>query len=487
MISFYCKNIKLKLDKIGYLSAIYLIAIPFIVGVEALAQVEKNPQKIEQKNYYVRSKAYGSNPESEPPQYVKQLDKIGFKEFKNINWIEAGLSYRMRLEYRDNDYRRAIDRVDSPFLSRVLTYFGIKNILDPLRFAVELQDSRRYNGKFERDVRDVNNLDLFQGYGELYFENPQIFDYKLIDRPISIKAGRMAFEVMDRKLISRDDWGNTGTNFQGYRIVIGKKENDWQLDNFALNPIVKSAVKRDKVNEDEKIYAVILNWRRWSEIITLQPFFLKLTQDQTNEIGKRNINSLGLNLYGDFGDSGFDYSAIGLYQYGDSEGQLHRAYAYSSEIGYNFIKKYKPRLSLLYGFATGDKNPHDNKNQRFERFYGFNRPWSNNNHIEWENIEIIKTRLEIKPNKKFSLEGSYSFYWLASATDQWRRADLRDQTGQSGEYIGQDFDLRGCYEINKNLRTVFGYAHFMPKGFTRRVGRDNVSDFLYVEINASLF
>lgn len=445
---------------------------------------EKITEKTKQRNYYVKSGGYSSTPEPEPPYYAKQLDKTGIAEFKNLNWVEAGLNYRARFEHRDGDYRRSVDRVDNPLLSRTQFYFGIKEIIDPLRFAIELQDSRRNNSEFSKNVREVNELNLFQAYGELYFKNPLGFD-----REVKIRAGRMAFELMDRKLISRDDWGNSGTNFQGFRAIIGKKEDSWQLDNFAMQPIRKSAEEFDQRNSQQWIYGSVLSLRQFSQYITLQPFYLKLTQEKSVATTRRNIDSPGLRFYGTFLDDHFDYGIIGVYQFGEDNGLDHRAYAYSTEFGYKFLEAvWQPRLSLIYGYASGDKNPRDGKNQRFERFYGFNRPWSNNNHIDWTNLQAVKSRVEIKPTQKFFFESSYSYYWLASSTDLWTRTNLRDQTGMSGNFMGTDWEFRAHYQINSHLRSTLGYARFWPGKFTKLTsGRNDPSDFLYFELTANLF
>lgn len=440
---------------------------------------DKEPQK---KSYYVRSKGYSSNPQSEPPSYAHQLNQIGIDQFKDVDWVDVGLNYRMRFERRDNDFRRSTTQLDNVFLSKTQAYFGIKNILDPLRFAIELQDSRRHNSHFEKETRDVNKLDIFQGYAELYFKEP-----KLIDRPVSLRVGRMAYEVLDRKLFARDDWGNTGTNSQGFRVIIGEKENDWQLDSFALQPMVKKMENPDSPNQDQWLYAGILNWRRWSDIITIQPFYFRLDENRSLETAPTKLHSPGLRFYGTVGNTGFDYDFIGAYQFGTKNGQDNKAYGYATEIGYSFLSNWKPRLSGIYGYASGDKNPNDSKNQRFDRLFGFNRPWSNSNHIEWENLETLKSRIEFQPGKNLRMEGSYNFYWLASKTDSWKRANLRDETGNSGNEIGQDFDFRTYYKINKNVRTVLGYAHFIPGNFAKAVGRGGVSDFIYFEINIDFF
>lgn len=432
----------------------------------------------EEKSYYVKSVGYSSNPESDPPKYVRQLNETGVDAFKNFNWIDSGLNYRMRFENRKNDFRRSENNTDSIFLSRTQAYFGIKDIVDPLRFAIEIQDSRIHNSKFAKSVGEVNKLDLFQGYIELYFKN---------HRPISLRAGRMAYELMDRKLFSRDDWGNTGTNFQGFRATIGKKENDWQFDSFALRPVIKEMKTADWVNKNQWFYGAVLNWRRWSDSITLQPFYFLMNQERSINSERIRINSPGLRFFGTFDRSAFDYDFIGVYQFGENADQTHRAYAYSSEIGYSFDTKWNPRLSAIYGYASGDKNPFDNKNQRFERFYGFNRPWSNSNHIEWENLETLKSRIQFKPRKKFKIESSYSFYWLASASDEWKRGKLRDESGGGGRFIGQDLDVRVHYDLSRCFKTTLGYAHFVPGKFARSSGRGGASDFIYFELGFNIF
>jgi hypothetical protein len=435
-----------------------------------------------QKGYYVKSKSYSSNPENDPPSYVYQLNQTGIDKFKNINWIDIGLNYRMRFERRDNDFRRNTSKLDTVFLSRTQAYFGIKNIIDPLRFAIELQDSRSDGSRFSSQSDDVNKLDIIQGYGELYFKEP-----KFIDRPIILRAGRMSYEVLDRKLFSRNDWGNTANAFQGFRAIVGEKENDWQIDSFALQPIITRMENPDSPNQDQWFYAGILNWRRWSDIITIQPFYFRLDEKPSSDNAATKLHSSGVRLFGAVGKTGFDYDLIGAYQFGANDGKKNNAYGYATEVGYSFLSEFKPRLSAIYGYASGDKNPNDNKNQRFNRFFGFNRPWSNSNHIEWENLKTFKSRAELSVSKKLKMEGSYNFYWLANKTDSWERANLRDKTGNSGNEIGQDIDFRTHYRINNNIKTTLGYAHFIPGKFAKSVGRGGVSDFVYFEITLDAF
>jgi hypothetical protein len=139
--------------------------IPFAWAGEAIAQSEYmhaslpeitreiTQEKSETSGYFVDRKSYGTQKETDPPRYVKQANKTWLKDydaFENTYWLDLGLEYRMRYEHRDNDFRRNDENIDDPIMLRTRAYIGVKNILDPLRFAIELQDSRRNNGDYTR-------------------------------------------------------------------------------------------------------------------------------------------------------------------------------------------------------------------------------------------------------------------------------------------------------------------------------------------------
>ncbi|SFU44189.1 Alginate export [Nitrosomonas eutropha] len=125
----------------------------------------------ESSTFYRRSRSYGVTPQRDPPAYVRNLSQTGIDTFKNLYWLDAGLENRTRFEFRDNDIRRPQITNDYPILLRSRAYLGIREILDPLRLAIEFQDSRRYDGKFPKDNRDWDEYDLLQIYGELYFKD----------------------------------------------------------------------------------------------------------------------------------------------------------------------------------------------------------------------------------------------------------------------------------------------------------------------------
>ncbi|SCY19893.1 Alginate export [Nitrosospira sp. Nsp13] len=500
-------NWSIKLSDNNYKWAIPPSANPAALDNPATPLAVKPEASKKSTSYFQPSSSYSTQPESDPPRYVKTLSKTGIEAFKDITWLDVGLDHRTRYEFRSNDIRRTDLTLDQPFLLRSRAYVGIRELLDPFRGAIEFQDSRRYNGKFPHDDRDFNEHELIQGYGELYFKQALGQDDRNQDRPIRFRIGRMAYEALDRRLIGRNEWRNTTNTFEGFRINLGREVNDWEVDLWAYQPVKRFLTTFDQRIENQWFYGAIGHWRKWSDIITLQPYYMGLIQDGSKMPGQvdREIYAPALRGYGKIGNTNLDYDFNLIYQFGRNGAERHEAHGYTLEAGYTFKHDWKPRISVFYGYASGDRHPNDNVNNRFERFFGFARPWSADDYIVFENIKAPKIKLEFQPAKDLRIDGGYNWFWLASSTDRFNNlldgnnsairnpGFNRDPTGRSGDFIGHAFDIRARYKLTANIDTTVGYSHFVSGNFTRNrqiaaLGRSpGSSNFLYVEVVVSAF
>lgn len=452
--------------------------------------------------YFQRARSYSTHPESDPPRYVRNLAKTEYEIFKDLNWLDAGLDHRTRFELRDGDIRRNNLLTDYPFLLRTRAYVGIRNILDPFRMAVEFQDSRGYNSEFPRDNRDWNEFELIQTYGELYFKNALGQDDLGNNRPIRIRGGRMAWEAVDRRLLGNNQWRNTTNNFEGFRVTFGQEANDWEFDAWGMQPVIRDIDEFDGRNKSQWFYGAVGHWRKWSDVITLQPYFMGLKQDdREGRQPERDIYSPAIRAYGVLPNTNIDFDLGAIYQFGRDNGMKKSAWSYLLEFGYSFKHDWKPRLSAFYGFVSGDRDPNDNVDNRFERFFGFARPWSPDDYIVMENVKAPKLVFEFSPHKDISIDGGYSWFWLASDTDRFNNLlnistpnpNNRDRTGESGDFIGQSINARVNYKLSSLADTTIGYSHFISGEFTKNrqmaalgESRDS-SNFFYVEVSMRAF
>jgi hypothetical protein len=492
-----------------------------LIGVSAGFIAHPGSIQAAAEGYYRATKGYRVEPYSDPPAYARNLSKTQFEQFRDIEWLDVGLDFRTRYEYRENDLRRRNDPTtgatlnkwrndpDNLWLLRTRAYVGVKDILDPLRFAVEFEDARSYNGLYERTDSDINEFEMIQGYAELYFDNALGNN-----RPISVRAGRQALELLDRRLIGNNQFRNTTNNFEGFRVRFGKKQNNWDLDTFAFQPVQRLKYDFDQPDEDTWIYGGVLSIKQWSDIITIQPYFLGRKQNgdvtspvTANRTPDMDIYAPGLRIYGFIPGRGFDFDADINKQFGRF-GELnsartaqslrqHDALAYSLEVGHTFDHDWKPRASMYYGYGTGDKRSGDGYNQRFDAFYGFNQPWSRNDYFSWDNVHAPKARIEFAPYKDVKIDAGYNAFWLESETGGWNRANLRDRTGQSGSFLGHEFDIRMRHKLNPYVDWSLSYAYFSPGDYTSSFDKDvseadgpftsEASNFFYFEANLNAF
>lgn len=471
-------------------------------------------------SYHRRSDSYATNPESDPPRYVRRLSDIGINAFKDLTWLDVGLEWRTRYEHRHNDVRYVEGGNNDPIFLRSRAWLGIRDILDPFRFAVEFQDSRVVNNSHVTTDQERNEYDLTNAYGELYFKQGLGADDRNQNRPIRFRVGRFAYETTDRRFIARNEWRNTTNSFEGFRLNLGREANDWELDLFGMQPVKRLQTKFDEANDHLWTFGAIGHWRRWSDIVTLQAYYMgqKQTADPngftaTNRLD-REIHMPGFRAYGKVANW-FDFDVSYNHQLGFSGPLRQNAQGYTVEVGRTFDYPWKPRIMGFYGYASGDRNPNDGEDNRFDRFFGFARPWSADHYVIYENLKAPKVRMELQPTSKLGFELTYAWYWLASSRD--RMFDIlggnisntvkdpgfnRDRTGQSGDFGGHAFEGRIRYQVNSRVSTVLGYTHFTAGEFVKnRIAatscevlqkhpctdqRSGNTDFLYFEVLISL-
>lgn len=529
------------------------------IGDPVTAPAQSTNKPLQLGSYFRPARSNSTTPDPDPPKYVVNASRTWLAHLTgqyrpdSLSWLDIGLDYRFRYEYRENDIRSASADLrphgfglDTPILHRTRFYLGVKEIVDPFRFAIEIQDSRISRARERRPVPQADEINTFQPirlYAELHFENLLRDDPHGNARPVSLRYGIHNFEFLDRRLIANNQWRNTANTFQGFHGIIGQESNDWQLDFLAVQPLTRLKYDWDRPIDPKYLYGVIGNWRGWSEFITIQPYYLQLRQSRyVDSAGKgqveRVVHTPGLRLYGVVGKSGLDFDFDVMPQFGNKQplapgpgvssvaskretrtAERIRAFAATAELGYTYEKHdWKPRLSVFYGFASGDRYANttltpssmngkapsfDTTDNRFERLYGFQRPWSANDYIVFENISTPKVQLAFRPSKDLRVELGYSWFYLASGSDRYYRANAgtgtsRDYTEKAGKNIGQEFDTRIRYPLTKTTDLTLGYAHFQAGDYIKQnvfrtaatsgVKSDKTSsDFAYIEISQRFF
>ncbi|WP_369805571.1 alginate export family protein [Sphingobium sp. EM0848] len=120
-----------------------------------------------------------------------------------------------------------------------------------------------------------------------------------------------------------------------------------------------------------------------------------------------------------------------------------------ADAGYSFPGPWKPRLSVEFDRASGDRA--GGSYGRFDTLFGMRRaelvPAGLYNAVGRANIVTPGMRLEAAPDKRWDWFAVYRAMWLASRTDAFSTTGVRDSSGRSGNFAGHQIEARVRYWI----------------------------------------
>jgi hypothetical protein len=374
-------------------------------------------------------------------------------------------------------------------------------LADWLTVGAELQDSRAYLEDSNTPVGTglVNSAELLRAYAELSFYGPMGGAHWL-------QVGRMTMDLGSRRLVARNRYRNTTNAFTGVQWV-WSGEGERQLRAFYTLPIKRlpdepvrlrsNDVEFDETSFKYQFWGIFYDDKLpWDDLIEVYFFGIyekelyDATDGETNF--RRKLGTPGFRLLREERKGGFDYQLETALQFGRSTSLLtglreldHFAHFHHLTIGYTFAKPWSPRLLLHYDYASGDRDPNDGSNERFDRLYGARRfdygPTSIYGPFSASNINTPGVRLMARPLPGWSAFVDYRAVWLASARDEWAGTRVRDPTGRSGSFVGQQIEMRvRWWALRDNLLLEAGYAHLFAGEFIDQAPNANGGDTNYV-------
>lgn len=170
----------------------------------------------------------------------------------------------------------------------------------------------------------------------------------------------------------------------------------------------------------------------------------------------------------------------------------HRAGFLHLHIGHTLDGEGRPRLALEFDYASGDGDPTDGDNGHFDTLYGARRfeygPTGIFDPFSRANLVLPGARFEFAPHERLMLMFGYRAAWLARRRDAMDGTDLRDPSGRSGRYIGQQVETRLRWNaIANHLNIEAGAAHLFHGRFLRSApGAPDEGDSTYLYLQTTV-
>lgn len=398
--------------------------------------------------------------------------------------LKVSGSVRVRYEALDNQFRPNLDRSSDIVLLR--TTLSAEYGSGPVRLGGEVMDSRAYatNAGGSAGTGEVNAMELVQAY--LAFD---LGDALGRGSNTSFQAGRFTMDLGSRRLVARNNFRNTTNAFTGFKAQY-QSAAGMNLTAFYTLPLMRlpsgqadildNKVEWDRESFDLTFWGGLLSAPLAHNGPTIEAYFYGLDEKDSPQMATRNrkLYTPGLRLIRKPRKGALDYEFEGAYQFGTIRASTAAsaakmdvsAYFVHAAVGYRFDAPWNPRVSLEYDRASGDGS--GAAYGRFDTLFGARRfdfgPTSIFGALGRANVSSPGVRLEVAPDKRWDGFVMYRAAWLDSATDSFSATAVRDTTGASGTFGGQQIEAQVRYWVLPGrLRLETGAATFINGHFLK--------------------
>jgi hypothetical protein len=480
-----------------------------VAGMLSMGNSE-NIQAAEKKTYTKPPFAAFSSQMSDPllgsDKYEKPVWNL-HDALKLPKWLSLSVEQRTRYETVDGSFKAGGRGGDQQIPMQLDAFLEAR--FNHFRAGVEFLDARQVGSDSGSGINNthVDEADFIQGYLAWADQNVA---YSGLGAEVIV--GRQTLNFGSRRLIARNAMRNTINSFDGVRLRL-LDYNNWQFNAFVTKPVGRypnnSAQLLDGFHSfDEPEYQTWFSGGflekydiAWGINAELYLYHLDEGDRKRNPTANRRYFTPGMRFYMKPAKGKFDFQTETIGQFGTVRSSTaanngtdldHSAWYQHLDIGYTSDIPWSPRLALEYDYASGDHDPNDRKNQRFDTLYGARRfefgPTGIYGAFARSNINTPGLRVTAAPRSDVQLGLAHRLYWLAEDKDSWTTANLRDPTGRTDNFIGQQLELMARWDFNSSLNFETGWAHLFKGTFAKETANapTNKDDVNYFYVQSML-
>ncbi len=279
-----------------------------------------------------------------------------------------------------------------------------------------------------------------------------------------VRLGRMTIDLGSRRLVARNVFRNTTETFDGVDWIHRTGAGHWRT--FVVAPVRRLPDELSRIQDNEfeldrsdPETLLVGHERRLAPApdLALELYALLLRERDGGgwPTADRRLATPGFRVRWRPEDRPVDFELEAAGQFGrsratplpaDDRDLEHRAGFVHLEAGWRPPLPAAPRLALELDWASGDDDPDDDEQNRFDDLYsavvGDLGPTGIFGAVRRANLRAATLRLEWRPRPTVQLRSALRAVRLDDPRDAWVGSGLRDPSGRLGRDVGTHLDLR---------------------------------------------
>ena len=408
-------------------------------------------------------------------------------------WLSLSFEQQSRMQHLDGQFRAGINGSDQGFEWRNVLKAEVVN--EKFSITTEFADMRTYlaNDDTPLDSLINNPLDILQANLTIPFSGI----FKESDRGF-FRVGRFTMDQGSRRFVARNRFRNTINSFAGLQARI---ENDRSsLELFYTRP-TKRRVSGDWIDNDPLVdkqskdlfWGGFLTTKLTRQEDSLQLYLLGADEKRDKPANQRfEVLTAGARLFRNPASEAWHYDLESVYQFGDAPAldavsrQIdHEAKYLHFSFGYSLDAVWQPRVSFLYHYGSGDKDPLDNESNELDHMFGVPRPDFGPTGLfrafQRVNTSSPGVMLNFQPKVNIDAYIRWQRPSLAESAQGWRTTRYQHPGNLGEDHLGDQLETRVRWHVMSNRLTIdSGYVWIDAGPYMDAVNKGD-SHYFYVQ------
>jgi hypothetical protein len=411
---------------------------------------------------------------ADPDVPREPLDELKYIRLSNDDartYLSFGANIRERFEVNDANFGTGVNQQDSYVLSRTEAHLDLR-IRGQVQIFFQLQ-SDMSPGKQRPSPVDQDRLSIEQGF--VAVSEP------LGDGVVAIRIGRQENGFDLQRFLSVRDGPNVRQSYDG--VSVAYTRGPWRLITLDTHPVEnRSSSLFDDYSSPHLSLGLVRIERQVTSSASLSAYVGQFRQDDArfpSASGNERRDLVEVRYTGVSGR--VDWDAEAMSQNGRIGAQAIRAWATGVVIGRTFGSAgFRPRISLQFDAASGDKNPIDRQLDTFNPLFPSGYYFTTAGYTTYANLVHAKTDLSVNPLNNVKLSFGIGVEWretLADTIYTLPDVPVPGTAGRGGRYVGTYGQFRVDWGLTPHIALAVEAVHFSAGATVVSVGGHDTNYF----------
>ena len=384
---------------------------------------------------------------------------------------EIGGTWRLRPEARhDVGFDPGAD--EAYVLSRLRVRLTARPT-DALLAVAEMQDSRSPGLAASRpSLRDP--ADLHQGY----------VDVGAAGGVVRVRVGRQEMPYGAERILSRNNWRNTGRSFDAVRLFLQRRRGG--VDLFGAAEVRREPAGFNPFHELGSLYGAYGWLEPWTGV-RVESYLLRRSLDAGRDrgaaVGPERRRTIGVRVVRE-APTGLNLATEAAWQGGRSGPKSIGAWFGSVVAAWTVDARLRPSIAVEFTEASGDRDATDDLSSTFDPMYPTGHQHSGFADLFGaRNLRELRVGFAVQPTTRTSFRVDVRHFGLSTPGDGLYAPSLRQivpsHAGGRATRVGVEVDLTLRVRFNENLLAGSGYGHLAPGAVIRERTPGGVSRYPY--------